>query len=207
MGSKMEIEILPLWDRSTFEDGQATLPEPAVYMRKINFMKDTMSEDYNLIESNNQNPKKNTTMPRFSLVQLRTINACADGQSRPNHIVLNRAQGRILSALPGDTKISQIAVEVVFPWILGEEEPEYLHVSFERRHWPLVFSYAKFDAPPVYSENFSEAMLCGLRSFLGPNFYLLKFADFLADKAFTFALPSDRTYEAAVNIFGSFEED
>lgn len=192
MSSKMEINVLPLWDGSTYESDTVKLNEPCLYFRRIAFDKDTVSEDEALTK---------TSVRRFRLLEILSINACADGEMRPNHIVYNRSQNKILSALPGDVKLSQIAVDVVFPWILGEEEPSMELTSLERRHWPLVFAYAEFDAPPVYSEGFAEAMLCGLRSFLGPKYYLVDFQDFLVNTAFEFTVGEDKTYKAAGNIF------
>jgi hypothetical protein len=193
---KMNIKVLPIWDGSTYSHDGTKLKEPVLYFRKINFSAETVTFDYKLKDSKKR---------RFKLVELLTINATADGEIRGNHVVYNRSQNKILSSLPGDTKISQIAVDVLFPWILGEEEPEAEHVSFERRHWPLVFAYSKFDAPPVSSDNFAEAMILGLQTFIGPNYYLCIPLDFVASSAEQFTTSRDNAFTIDETIFASFE--
>jgi hypothetical protein len=100
--------------------------------------------------------------------------------------MLNRLIGPI-SSLPGDGRISQISVTAVYPWILGIQQPTESNMRLEKRHWPLVYHYTKFDAPPVAADNFLEADLVGLKSFLGPNYYLVKPREFIAQGNSTLA--------------------
>jgi hypothetical protein len=159
MPHKAERSILPFTDGTIYSKA---LPEPYLSLSELDF-RPAVDE-----ESDRKN---------YEVVHLKTLNACADGSTNANYLMLNRMIGPI-SALPGDGRISQISITAVYPWVLGIQEPPDSNTRLEKRHWYLVYIYAKFDAPPVAAESFIEADLIGLKSFLGPNYYLFKPEEF-----------------------------
>jgi len=182
---KFELKVLPFWDGSVFDD---KLKEPYLSMIEILF-------DHTEVGKMTPAQKKavggKTTAVAIGVVRLLTINACADGSTNANHIMLNRIIGPI-SSLSDDGRISQISIDAVYPWIMGLQQPADSLIHLEKRHWNLVFMHSSFDSPPVEAENMREAMLVGLKSFLGPQFYLVKVEDFyLASGAMTMSQLKD----------------
>lgn len=166
LAPKMDLVVLPFWDGEVFGP---EMPHPYLSMGTLAFDQEEFEP------AKGSSKKKQYT---WKLVELVTLNACADGRENPNHILLNRIIGP-LASLSDDGRISQISVDAIYPWILGVMEPEESNVQLERRHWDLVYLHSIFDAPPVVSETFKEAMLIGLKSFFGPNHYLFKVEDYL----------------------------
>jgi hypothetical protein len=176
LGPKVDMAVLPFWDGKFIN---AKMPHPAVSISEIQFSDSDFREGK---EGQATSPGAEEKTTRLKLAQIVTINACADGGENPNHIVFNRIIGP-LSSLSDDGRISQICLDAVYPWILGLQQPDDSNVQLERRHWPLVYLHSVFDEPPVSAPSLNEAMLIGLKSFIGPKFYLCDLSLFTKNTA------------------------
>jgi hypothetical protein len=169
--------ILPFWDGSTFKTKKINKNEdtcetdaPQLFLTQIDFSKNNQIAD--------EKQEKEKRLLQF--VNYVTLNACADGQERPNYVILDRASGP-MSSLDTDQKISQISFKSAYPWILGKRYPQTSNMRLEERHWPWVYITTMFEKPDVSTSDIREAALVKLKPFIGSRYYLFDPATLLLD--------------------------
>jgi hypothetical protein len=190
---KRDLNIMPFWDGSILHK---EMPQPCIGLCELDFG----AQDYE--ERDEEGTVKKQSASKLKLVQIVTVNASPDGSENPNHILFNRIIGP-LASLSDDGRLSHICVDAVYPWILGLQQPDESNVHLERRHWPLVYLHSVFDEPPVAAESLIEAMLVGLKTFLGPHYYLINLEELLKTSPLDVLLSDKKGEEKMSTISGT----
>jgi hypothetical protein len=119
----------------------------------------------------------------YTFIRPKIINALPDGGQLFNRVVFNRQIG-LLGGLQDD--LSQLALDMIQPFVIGRIRPEMDEESLERRHWPIVWIQPPMLNAPIKTDNYTAAWSVGLRGFSGPHYWLCTPEDFIHEPHFEY---------------------
>jgi hypothetical protein len=128
----------------------------------------------------------------FLWVDIRTLNDV----DHEEILSYNRMTGEVDGLSSSQEVDSAVRIGVVYPHNLKRLKPLTRGLKFEKRHWPLIYTFPQSIAPIILVEYWAEWDMMNQRSWLGPKNYLISQSSLLR---------TGKGYKLT-NIFGQLQD-